>query len=62
MSSLDVIKPFYSLLPQVANPEKRLGFKEIMSIPEATFYVMFTNKNESEYIYDIVEQFKKWKL
>ena len=28
MSSLDVIKPFYSLLPQVANPEKRLGFKE----------------------------------
>lgn len=38
---------------------KRLGFKEIMSIPEATFYVMFTNKNESEYIYDIVEQFKK---
>lgn len=28
MSSLDSIKPFYSLLPQVANPEKRLGFKE----------------------------------
>lgn len=28
MSSLDVLKPFYSLLPQVANPEKRLGFKE----------------------------------
>lgn len=28
MSSLDSIKPFYSLLPQVANPDKRLGFKE----------------------------------
>ena len=29
MSSLDVIKPFYSLLPQVANPEKRL---EVLNI------------------------------
>ncbi|MBQ6220462.1 MAG: preprotein translocase subunit SecY [Methanosphaera sp.] len=28
MSSLDSLKPLYSLLPQVANPEKRLGFKE----------------------------------
>ncbi len=28
MSALDSIRPFYSLLPQVANPEKRLGFKE----------------------------------
>ena len=28
MSSLDSIKPFYSLLPQVANPDKHLGFKE----------------------------------
>ncbi|WP_323736185.1 preprotein translocase subunit SecY [Methanosphaera sp. ISO3-F5] len=28
MSSLDFLKPFYSLLPQVANPDKRLGFKE----------------------------------
>lgn len=30
MSSLDSIKPFYSLLPQVANPDKKLGFKEKM--------------------------------
>ncbi|WP_455645606.1 preprotein translocase subunit SecY [Methanosphaera sp.] len=28
MSSLDSIKPFYSLLPQVANPEKRQGFRD----------------------------------
>ncbi len=28
MSSLDVVKPIYSLLPQVANPEKHLGFRE----------------------------------
>ncbi|MGN1321605.1 MAG: preprotein translocase subunit SecY [Methanosphaera sp.] len=28
MSSLDSIKPFYSLLPQVVNPDKQLGFRE----------------------------------
>ncbi|MDO5850983.1 MAG: preprotein translocase subunit SecY [Methanobacteriaceae archaeon] len=28
MSSLDMLKPFYSLLPQVRSPDKRLGFKE----------------------------------
>ncbi|OED29775.1 preprotein translocase subunit SecY [Methanosphaera sp. WGK6] len=28
MSSLDSIKPFYSLLPQVVNPEKRQGFRD----------------------------------
>ncbi|MBE6488276.1 MAG: preprotein translocase subunit SecY [Methanosphaera stadtmanae] len=28
MSALDSIKPFYSILPQVINPEKKLGFKD----------------------------------
>lgn len=28
MSALDSIKPFYSILPQVTNPEKKLGFKD----------------------------------
>ena len=28
MSALDSLKPFYSILPQVANPEKKLGFKD----------------------------------
>lgn len=28
MSALDSIKPFYSILPQVTNPERKLGFKD----------------------------------
>ncbi|RAP50792.1 MAG: preprotein translocase subunit SecY, partial [Methanosphaera sp. rholeuAM74] len=28
MSALDSLKPFYSILPQVSNPEKKLGFKD----------------------------------
>ncbi len=30
MSSLDYVKPIYSLLPQVANPDKHIGFREKM--------------------------------
>lgn len=37
---------------------KRLGFKELFSIPEATFYGMFNEKKVSKDIYNILEELK----
>lgn len=37
---------------------KRLGFKEIFSIPEATFYILPLNKSLSPYIYNMVDYLK----
>ena len=40
---------------------KRLGFKELFSIPEATFYGLFNEKNISADIYNTVEELKREK-
>ena len=37
---------------------KRLGFKELFSIPEATFYGMFNEKLVPKDIYDILDELK----
>lgn len=37
---------------------KRLGFKELFKIPQATFYVMFNKKTFSDDIYNITGQLK----
>lgn len=37
---------------------KRLGFKELFSIPEATFYALFNEKFVSNDIYNIIDRLK----
>ena len=37
---------------------KRIGFKELFKIPEATFYCLFNDKTFSRDIYDIIEELK----
>ena len=37
---------------------KRLGFRELFSIPEATFFARFNDKIISDDIYKIIEEFK----
>jgi hypothetical protein len=37
---------------------KRLGFKEVFSIHEASFYAIFNEKMDIEYIYSIIDKFK----